>query len=145
MLCYRLLTPVLTIFAIFGGVTGCAPGAEPQTLDSKGVKISYFIEGKGTPVVLLHGLYSSAKINWELPGITALLSKDFQVISLDMRGHGASDKPTGADDYGVEMVEDVVRLMDHLKIKKAHIVGYSMGGIVAVKLHRQDTIQGRTA
>src|SRR5262249_5569543 len=44
---------------------------------------------------------------------------------------GLSDKPTKEDTYGPELVEDVVRLLDHLKIKKAHLVGYSMGGIIA--------------
>jgi pimeloyl-ACP methyl ester carboxylesterase len=42
-----------------------------------------------------------------------------------------SDKPTKEEAYGPELVEDVVRLLDHLRIKKAHIVGYSMGGIIA--------------
>src|SRR5262249_44220850 len=44
---------------------------------------------------------------------------------------GLSDKPLKEEAYGPELVEDVVRLLDHLKIKKAHIVGYSMGGIIA--------------
>ena len=53
------------------------------------------------------------------------------MIALDVRGHGLSDKPTNEDAYGVELAEDIVRLLDHLKIKKAHIVGYSMGGVIA--------------
>jgi pimeloyl-ACP methyl ester carboxylesterase len=60
-----------------------------------------------------------------------LLAKHYQVIALDVRGHGLSDKPMKEDAYGPELVEDVARLLDHLKIKKAHIVGYSMGGIIA--------------
>jgi pimeloyl-ACP methyl ester carboxylesterase len=48
-----------------------------------------------------------------------------------VRGHGLSDKPTKEEAYGPELVEDVTRLLDHLKIKKAHVVGYSMGGIIA--------------
>ena len=56
------------------------------------------------------------------------------MIAIDNRGHGRSDKPHQADKYGMEMVEDVVRLLDHLGIKKAHIVGYSMGGFIADKL-----------
>jgi pimeloyl-ACP methyl ester carboxylesterase len=101
------------------------------SFDAHGVKIAYFVQGKGEPVVLIHGWLSSAGINWILPGTQALLAKDFQVISLDMRGHGTSDKPLDEAAYGPELVEDIVRLLDHLKIKKAHIVGYSMGGIVA--------------
>jgi pimeloyl-ACP methyl ester carboxylesterase len=102
-----------------------------QTFDANGVKISYFVQGKGEPVVLLHGWLSSAGVNWALPGTSALLAKDYQVIALDVRGHGLSDKPTKEDAYGPELVEDVVRLLDHLKIEKAHVVGYSMGGIIA--------------
>lgn len=102
-----------------------------QTFDANGVKIAYFFQGKGEPVVLIHGWLSTAGINWTLPGTSALLAKDYQVIALDVRGHGQSDKPTKEEAYGPELVEDVVRLLDHLKIKKAHIVGYSMGGIIA--------------
>ncbi len=108
-----------------------ADNPTPQTFNSNGVKIAYFVQGKGEPVVLIHGWLSSAGINWAIPGTSALLAKDFQVIALDVRGHGLSDKPTKEEAYGKELVEDVVRLMDHLKIKKAHIVGYSMGGIIA--------------
>jgi pimeloyl-ACP methyl ester carboxylesterase len=97
------------------------------------VKIVYLIEGKGEPVILIHGWLSSAGINWALPGTVALLAKNHQVIALDVRGHGISDKPTKAEAYGPEVVEDIVRLLDHLKIKKAHIVGYSMGGIITAK------------
>jgi pimeloyl-ACP methyl ester carboxylesterase len=102
-----------------------------QTFDARGVKIAYFVQGKGEPVVLIHGWLSSAGINWALPGISTLLAKDYRVIALDVRGHGLSDKPGREEAYGPELVEDVTRLLDHLKIKKAHIVGYSMGGIIA--------------
>jgi pimeloyl-ACP methyl ester carboxylesterase len=115
---------------------GTARAADTPTrdsFDSNGVKISYLVQGKGEPVVLIHGWLSSAGINWTLPGTVALLAKDYQVIALDVRGHGMSDKPTKVEAYGPELVEDVVRLLDHLKIKKAHIVGYSMGGIIAAK------------
>jgi pimeloyl-ACP methyl ester carboxylesterase len=113
---------------------GCAQAADKpaiHTFDANGVKIAYFVQGKGKPVVLIHGWLSSAGINWALPGTSALLAKSYRVIALDVRGHGLSDKPTKEDAYGPELVEDVVRLLDHLKIKKAHIVGYSMGGIIA--------------
>jgi pimeloyl-ACP methyl ester carboxylesterase len=102
-----------------------------QSFDSRGTKITYFVQGKGEPVVLIHGWLSSAGINWALPGTSALLARDYQVIALDVRGHGLSDKPMKEEAYGPELVEDIVRLLDHLKIKKAHIVGYSMGGIIA--------------
>lgn len=101
--------------------------------DSNGVKIHYSVEGKGEPVVLIHGLHSSGAINWELPGIVKLLAAKYQVITMDCRGHGRSGKPTGDDQYGIEMVEDVTRLLNYLKIEKAHVVGYSMGGMITMK------------
>jgi pimeloyl-ACP methyl ester carboxylesterase len=103
-----------------------------ESFDSKGTKIAYFTQGQGEPVILIHGWLSSAGINWALPGISEHLAKNNQVIAMDVRGHGISDKPL-KDAYGPELVEDVVRLLDRLKIKKAHIVGYSMGGIITAK------------
>jgi pimeloyl-ACP methyl ester carboxylesterase len=105
-----------------------------RTFDAKGVTLRYFVQGAGEPVVLVHGLLASAKLNWDIPGITAAIAKDHQVIALDLPGHGGSDKPETEDAYGVQMAEDVILLMDHLKIKKAHIVGYSLGGMITVKL-----------
>ena len=106
----------------------------PQTFDSNGVSIQYTVEGKGEPVVLIHGLHASAQINWRAPGTIKTLAKSYQVIAMDVRGHGHSGKPEQEGAYGVEMVEDVVRLLDHLKIQKAHVVGYSMGGMITMKL-----------
>lgn len=128
----------LPIFAAMGcsapvGVARAAEKPAVQSFQSNGVKIAYFVQGKGQPVVLIHGWLSSAGINWALPGTSDLLAKDFQVIALDVRGHGLSDKPTKEEAYGPELVEDIVRLLDHLKIKKAHVVGYSMGGIITAK------------
>jgi pimeloyl-ACP methyl ester carboxylesterase len=113
---------------------GHSRGAEESSFDSKGVKIHYLVEGEGEPVVLIHGFVVNKEIQWGLPGIIKALAKDYRVIALDNRGHGKSDKPTDPKQYGMEMVEDVVRLMDHLHIKKAHVVGYSMGAIITSKL-----------
>jgi pimeloyl-ACP methyl ester carboxylesterase len=130
----RLLTLLAALICVaVAGPVLAAEKAAGQTFESNGVKIWYSVQGKGEPVVLIHGWLSSAGINWGLPGTTALLAKDYQVIALDVRGHGQSEKPTKEEAYGPELVEDVVRLLDHLQIKKAHIVGYSMGGIIAAK------------
>lgn len=102
--------------------------------DANGVGLYYSVQGTGEPVVLLHGLYSNSRRAWELPGTVMQLAADHQVITLDLPGHGQSDKPDRADAYGTAMVDDVVLLLDHLKIKKAHIVGYSMGGMITMKL-----------
>jgi pimeloyl-ACP methyl ester carboxylesterase len=101
---------------------------------SNGVKIHYVVRGQGEPVILIHGLYATATGNWQGPGIMPELAKHYRVIALDLRAHGESGKPEGEDQYGVQMVEDVVRLMDHLQLPKAHLVGYSLGGMIALKL-----------
>jgi pimeloyl-ACP methyl ester carboxylesterase len=109
------------------------PAGRTDTFTSNGVRIAYSVQGKGEPAVLIHGWLSSAGLNWWLPGTTGHLARTHKVISIDVRGHGLSDKPKSEDAYGPEAVEDVARLLDHLKIEKAHIVGYSMGGIIAAK------------
>lgn len=109
-------------------------GARGDDFDSAGVKIHYTVTGRGEPVILVHGLYSSAAMNWDLPGTTAELAKHFQVITFDLRGHGKSDKPVEDSAYGTEMVEDIVRLMDHLHIARARVAGYSLGGMIVMKL-----------
>jgi pimeloyl-ACP methyl ester carboxylesterase len=104
------------------------------TFDANGVKIHYVMQGNGEPVVLVHGLAASAALNWRVPGIMQAIAKDYQVIAIDLPGHGASDKPEKPEAYGIQMAEDVALLMDHLNIKKAHVVGYSLGGMITVKL-----------
>jgi pimeloyl-ACP methyl ester carboxylesterase len=128
----RRLFALLALFALAGAVSSVgAQELKLGSIDAKGVKIAYATRGKGEPVVLIHGWLANAGLNWELPGISAALARDFYVIELDVRGHGRSDKPRKESLYGEELVEDVARLMDHLKVDKAHIVGYSMGGIIA--------------
>ncbi|HLK56579.1 MAG TPA: alpha/beta fold hydrolase [Chthonomonadaceae bacterium] len=102
--------------------------------NSAGVTIHYVVAGSGSPVILVHGLGSSAEINWQIPGTFKRLAAHHQVIALDVRGHGRSGKPTEESAYGRQMGEDVIRLMDHLHLQKAHLVGYSMGGMIAMRL-----------
>jgi pimeloyl-ACP methyl ester carboxylesterase len=106
-----------------------------ESFDSSGVQIHYVDKGRGVPVVLIHGFTGSYARHWEAPGMLNTLEKaGYRVIAMDCRGHGQSDKPHGAGQYGLEMVRDVVRLLDHLKVARAHIVGYSMGGSIATQL-----------
>lgn len=102
--------------------------------DSAGVRIRYQVEGEGPPVVLIHGYTASGDTNWRIPGTIALLSPEYRVITIDNRGHGKSDKPEDAAAYGANMAEDIVRLLDHLQIEKAHLAGYSMGGMITLKV-----------
>jgi len=107
--------------------------AADEFFDSNGVKIRYVTEGKGEAIVLIHGwMGDSAMWGADLAGNTKLKSVDgFQAIALNCRGHGKSDKPHDVAKYGTEMAEDVVRLLDHLKIEKAHLIGYSSGSFIA--------------
>lgn len=107
--------------------------ARAETFKANGVKLSFLDEGKGEPVVLIHGLFSSTLLNWQLTGVVKDLAKDHRVISLDLPGHGFSERPLNKEAYGEQLVDDVALLMDHLKIKKAHVVGYSLGGMITVK------------
>ena len=89
----------------------------------------------GEPVVLIHGFTGSYARHFDTTGLMSrLASAGYRVIALDCRGHGQSGKPTDVTKYGLEMARDVVRLLDHLAIDRAHIVGYSMGGQIALKL-----------
>jgi pimeloyl-ACP methyl ester carboxylesterase len=112
-----------------------AQEAGPRSFDSAGVSIQFVDRGQGTPVVLLHGFTGSYGRHWEAPGVIAALeSAGYRVIAMDCRGHGQSGKPHETTAYGLPMVDDVVRLLDHLRIDRAHIVGYSMGGAIASQL-----------
>lgn len=101
-------------------------------LTSDSIKIHYLVKGKGTPVILIHGLSGTAYGNWFSNGVGDALAKTHQVIALDCRNHGLSDQPAGELAWGSE--KDVIELMDHLKIKKAHLHGYSMGGSIVAQL-----------
>ena len=104
---------------------------QDRFFDSNGVRIRYQVWGQGPPVVLIHGFGESLEI-WHRGGAARALSPHFRVIAMDMRGHGRSSKPHDPKSYGTELSGDVVRLLRHLGITKAHIVGYSMGALVAL-------------
>jgi pimeloyl-ACP methyl ester carboxylesterase len=123
---------LLTLVFCAGTLAGCL-GSPPQFFDSDGQSLAYRIEGEGPPLILVHGFQGTGPVHWQIPGTAARLAENFQVIILDCRGHGNSDKPRGTAAYGLEMVEDVRRLMDHLEIDSAHLAGYSMGGWISLK------------
>lgn len=103
--------------------------------NSDGVKIHFEDQGNGESVILVHGFASVAEHNWDLTGWYKTLTPNYRVIALDCRGHGQSDKPHDVKAYGGAMMEgDVVRLMDDLGIERALLMGYSMGGHIAMGL-----------
>lgn len=124
------------MLALFAACLVAHGWAEEGAFDSNGVKIRYVSEGQGEAVVLVHGWMGDATM-WGQDATGNPKPKapeGFRVIALDCRGHGKSDKPHDPAKYGAEMAEDVVRLLDHLKIKKAHLIGYSMGAFIVGKV-----------
>jgi pimeloyl-ACP methyl ester carboxylesterase len=130
----RMLIRVVIGLAILPGSLPAAQEPLSRTFDAGGVRIHFLVQGVGEPVVLIHGLHSSTDINWRMTGIFGDLARDHRVIAIDLPGHGRSDRPDKDEAYGLRLVEDVILLLDHLKIERSHVVGYSVGGMVALKL-----------
>ncbi|HET9531510.1 MAG TPA: alpha/beta hydrolase [Blastocatellia bacterium] len=122
---------VLSIAVISGAAFAQDKPEEAYFKTSDGVKIHYYVLGKGTPVILIHGYTGTAYGNWFENGIAQALAKNHMVVALDCRNHGKSDKP---EPHGAGRAEDVIEMMDHLKIGKAHFHGYSMGGGIVARL-----------
>ncbi len=130
------LAVAILLAGLFAGGGGWlfrrSPGRSIAAFD--GVRLRITDEGTGEPVILLHGFAANTDLNWRLPGLVQELASEFRVVGLDLRGHGLSGKPHDPTRYGRSMVEDVIAVMDHLGIARAHVVGYSLGGIIALKL-----------
>lgn len=95
---------------------------------NQGVRIHFQVEGEGPPLVLQHGFTQNLK-TWYLAGYVAALKSHYQLIVVDARGHGASDKPHDPAAYELPLrVRDVVAVLDALHLRTAHFWGYSMGG-----------------
>jgi pimeloyl-ACP methyl ester carboxylesterase len=103
---------------------------------SDGIEIAYIDEGEGDPVLLIHGFASNIATNWRDPGwVRTLTGAGRRVVALDNRGHGASQKLYDKAQYGAPlMAEDARRLLDHLAIERADIMGYSMGARIGAFL-----------
>jgi len=133
----RFATLTLLVFALLYGaqwyLRDSAYGPKGGYLDSGGTWIHYTDEGAGEPVLLLHGFGNCGQWQWRDKGHVNVLAKEYRVITMDTRGHGRSGKPRAPEEYGMKMVEDVVRLLDHLHLEKVHLVGYSMGGFITLK------------
>lgn len=97
------------------------------------VTLRYREIGSGAPVVLIHG-YSNRLERWA--GIADSLARNRRVIAVDARGFGGSSKFADPDRYGPEMAHDLARLLDHLGLPRAHLVGHSMGAVLAANLAR---------
>lgn len=107
-----------------------------QSFDSDGVRIAYLDEGEGDPVLLIHGFASNVAANWVDPRwVRTLTASGRRVIAIDNRGHGQSEKLYDPEAYGApQMAEDARRLLDHLGVERADVLGYSMGARIAAFL-----------
>lgn len=97
------------------------------------IKLSFFDEGQGDPILLIHGFASNAKINWIDTGwFKLLLEANYRVVAIDNRGHGDSEKIYDRSAYTPElMAGDALALLRHLNIEKTHLMGYSMGARIS--------------
>jgi pimeloyl-ACP methyl ester carboxylesterase len=103
------------------------------TFQSDGLTLAYESAGEGPPVLCIHGFASSSKVNWIDTGwVETLVGAGYRAITLDNRGHGASDKPYDPERYYPQMMAgDALALLDHLGIDRAALLGYSMGARIS--------------
>jgi pimeloyl-ACP methyl ester carboxylesterase len=101
-----------------------------------GVSIAYRREGAGPPVLLIHGFAADHAVNWVQCGVVAaLVGAGHEVVAMDVRGHGASGKPHDPAAYGTTtMAGDARALLDLLGWGQVDVAGYSMGGLITLRL-----------
>jgi pimeloyl-ACP methyl ester carboxylesterase len=135
--------PIALMCALFVSAhcgVASTPNGQHRFFDSDGVRLRYQVSGQGPPVVLIHGFGETLE-RWETAGVTQALTPHFRVIVLDVRGHGQSGKPHEPESYGPALATDVVNLLHQVGAPKAHIVGYSLGALVALDIaaHHQES------
>jgi pimeloyl-ACP methyl ester carboxylesterase len=103
---------------------------------SDGLEIAFIDEGEGEPILLVHGFGSNLAVNWRSTGWIDTLRRDGRrVVAMDVRGHGGSAKPRDTSLYRPALLAaDAGRLLDHLAIARADVMGYSMGARIATFL-----------
>jgi len=95
---------------------------------NQGVHIYYEVVGEGPSLVLMHGGLSNLKAWYETVYLKTL-KNDYQLVLIDIRGHGASDKPHDSNEYEMKLlVDDFTAVLDDLNVDKAHYFGYSLSG-----------------
>lgn len=99
-----------------------------------GIRLAYDVVGQGPPVLLIHGFASSRLQNWkDVLWYQTLTGAGYQVVAMDCRGHGESDKPHDEEFYGHDiMAEDALAVMEVAGIAPTFLMGYSMGGFISM-------------
>jgi len=95
------------------------------------ITIYYAIAGEGPPLALLHGAALTIETNWsnQIP----IFSRKYKVVAIDLRGHGRTNNPSNIMNYDT-MAEDVAKFLDRLRFGKSHLIGFSMGGMIAARI-----------
>src|ERR1700722_18284481 len=101
-----------------------------------GTQLAYRELGQGRPVVLIHGYFSNATVNWVNYGhAAAVAARGFRVIMPDLRGHGDSARPQRAADYPPDVLaDDGFALIEHLGLTSYDLGGYSLGGRTTIRM-----------
>jgi pimeloyl-ACP methyl ester carboxylesterase len=101
-----------------------------------GVRIAYEVVGEGAPILLIHGFAASRVQNWKEPGwYITLTGAGYQVIAMDCRGHGESDKPHDPRAYDHDLMgADAVAVIDAVGAGPVFLMGYSMGGFISMRV-----------
>ena len=110
---------------------GPLQAAPDQFLQSGDMRIHYREVGAGEPVILVHG-WSRTLDDWDT--VATALAPTHRVIAMDVRGFGKSDKSGDYARFGTQMADDVIRLMDHLGIRRAHLAGMTMGSLIVANV-----------
>jgi pimeloyl-ACP methyl ester carboxylesterase len=102
--------------------------------NNNGIKIHYEVEGQGPPLMMVHGFAGNLE-HWRNMGFAKELGKTHQLILVDARGHGKSDKPHEPEAYRLKMmVQDLVAILDDLGVAKSNYYGYSLGGRIGFRI-----------
>ncbi len=95
-----------------------------------GVELAFELRGRGAPIVMIHGAQGDQTM---FAGLAAAFAENYRVLTFDQRGSGLSGKPDVS--YSMAMLaDDTAALMDHLGVSPAHVIGVSMGGMIAQEL-----------
>lgn len=130
----------LLILLLLVTISGCGSDETRQVREGRGCKAPYAdlgdiniyfeVHGSGYPILMLHGGFSNLEI-WEYQ--IPVLSEEYKVIAMDSRGHGRSTDTEGPITYEL-LASDAVELLDCLGIERAHVVGWSDGGVAGLHM-----------
>ncbi len=128
------LVALLLLLTLAPAWTQTAPHGYFTSSDGLTIHYLHRGSGKGDPVILIPGYGQWAFYWFRATGLGWALGGEYRVFAMDLRGHGQSDKPHDPLQYGPQMAQDVIDLMDHLGIEKAHVHGFGLGGALLTRL-----------